>query len=59
MAALRITSQNDETSQDYLFNIACGNCGLKLEQPYKYQTERAEIDVYNTFVDDFSKQATS
>ena len=58
MAALRITSQEDETSQEpaWLFNIACGNCGLKLEKPYKYLTERAEIDVYNTFVDDFSKQ---
>ena len=62
MAALRITSQEDDTSQtetSYTFNIACGNCALKLEKPYVYHSERAEIDVYNQFVDDFAKQAAS
>jgi len=55
MLTVRITSHQDETSQDTVFSIACGNttCGLRRE--LRYPVKRADIDVYNTFVDDFAK----
>ncbi len=51
--AVRITSHQDDISQDFVINVACGNCSLRRE--LRYNTPRAEIDVYNTFVDDFVK----
>jgi len=53
MVAIRITSQEDDTSQDVVFSVACGSCGLRRE--LRYDVKRADIDVYNTFVDDFAK----
>ena len=55
MISIRITSHEDETSQDYVYEIGCGNlaCGLKREM--RYPTKRENVDVYNTFVDDFAK----
>jgi transcription elongation factor Elf1 len=53
MIAIRIKSDEDETSHDQVYDIACGNC--KLRREIRYQTKRDDIDVYNTFVDDFAK----
>jgi len=55
MITIRITSHEDETSQDTVFLVACGNltCGVRRE--FRYPAKRADIDVYNTFVDDFAR----
>lgn len=55
MVTIRITSQEDETSQDTVYLVACGNASCGLRRELRYPTKRAEIDVYNTFVDDFAK----
>ena len=55
MLTVRITSHQDETSQDTVFMVACGNTGCGLRRELRYPTRRAEIDVYNTFVDDFAR----
>jgi len=35
--------------------VACGNASCRLRREFRYQTERPEIDVYNSFVDEFVK----
>ncbi|MDV3292916.1 MAG: hypothetical protein LYZ70_01440 [Nitrososphaerales archaeon] len=55
MITIRITSHEDETSQDNVFLVACGNLACGLRRELRYPTKRADIDVYNTFVDDFAK----
>src|SRR2546428_13362587 len=55
MLTVRITSHEDETSQDTVFMVACGNTGCGLRRELRYPTRRAEIDVYNTFVDEFAR----
>lgn len=55
VVAVRITSQEDETSHDYITVVACGNASCRLRREFRFATERPEIDVYNTFVDDFAK----
>jgi transcription elongation factor Elf1 len=55
VVAVRITSQKDEASQDYITVVACGNAACKLRREFRFATEKPEIDVYNTFVDDFAK----
>ena len=55
MIAIRITSHEDETSQDNVFLVACGNLACGLRRELRYPTKRADIDAYNTFVDDFAK----
>ena len=55
MLTVRITSHQDEASQDTIFMVACGNTGCGLRRELRYPTKRAEIDVYNTFVDDFAR----
>ena len=56
VVAVRITSQQDEVSQDDITVVACGNSACKLRREYRYATEKPDIDVYNSFVDDFAKQ---
>jgi transcription elongation factor Elf1 len=53
VVAVRITSQRDDTSQDYVMVVACGSC--KLRKEFRHPTERPEIDVYNSFVDEFAR----
>ncbi len=53
MVTVRITSHEDETSQDTVFLVACGNIACSLRRELRYPTKKADIDVYNTFVDDF------
>jgi transcription elongation factor Elf1 len=53
VVAVRITSQHDEASQDYVMVVACGNASCRLRREFRYPTERPEIDVYNSFVDEF------
>jgi transcription elongation factor Elf1 len=53
MVTVRITSHEDETSQDTVFLVACGNTACSLRRELRYPTKKADIDVYNTFVDDF------
>jgi transcription elongation factor Elf1 len=55
VVAVRITSHQDETSQDYITVVACGNSNCRLRREFRFATERPEIDVYNTFVDEFVK----
>ncbi len=55
MLTIRITSREDETSQDTVFLVACGNTACGLRRELRYPVRRAEIDVYNQFVDDFAK----
>jgi transcription elongation factor Elf1 len=55
MVTVRITSHEDETSHDIVFLVACGNTACGLRRELRYPVKRADIDVYNTFVDDFIK----
>ena len=57
LISIRITSEQDEASQDYVFRVTCGNpnCPLHAGREMRYATKRANIDVYNTFVDDYAK----
>lgn len=55
VVAIRITSQKDEASQDYITVVACGNTACKVRREFRFATEKPDIDVYNTFVDDFVK----
>jgi transcription elongation factor Elf1 len=55
MITIRITSHEDETSQDTVFLVACGNLACGVRRELRYPTKRADIDVYNTFVDDFAR----
>lgn len=55
VVAVRITSQKDETSQDFITIVACGNANCRLRREFRFATEKQEIDVYNTFVDEFVK----
>lgn len=53
VVAVRITSQEDETSHDFITVVACGNSNCRLRREFRFATEKPDIDVYNTFVDDF------
>ena len=55
VVAVRITSHQDEVSQDYITIVACGNSNCKLRREFRFATQKPDIDVYNTFVDDFAK----
>jgi transcription elongation factor Elf1 len=55
VVAVRITSHQDDTSQDYITTVACGNSNCRLRREFRFVAARPEIDVYNTFVDDFVK----
>ena len=55
VVAVRITSQQDEVSQDFITVVACGNSQCRLRREFRFPTEKPDIDVYNTFVDDFAK----
>jgi transcription elongation factor Elf1 len=55
VVAVRTTSHQDETSQDYITVVACGNNNCKLRREFRFPTDKPDIDVYNTFVDDFVK----
>lgn len=60
LISIRITSDIDEGaegSQDYIFRVTCGNpnCPLHAGREMRYPYKRADIDVYNTFVDDYAK----
>ncbi len=57
MTTIRITSDQDDESQDYVFKVTCGNpnCPLHAGRELRYPFKRADIDVYNTFVDDYAK----
>ena len=55
VVAVRITSQKDDVSQDYITVVACGNEACKLRHEFRFAAEKPDIDVYNQFVDDFAK----
>jgi transcription elongation factor Elf1 len=55
VVAVRITSHEDEASHDFITVVACGNASCKLRREFRFPTEKPDIDVYNTFVDDFVK----
>ncbi len=55
MQTIRITSHEDEASQDNVYLVACGNVTCNLRRELRYPAKRDNIDVYNTFVDDFAK----
>jgi transcription elongation factor Elf1 len=56
MISMRITLHQDETSQDYIMVVACGNCkDPPTRHEYRFPVAKAEIDVYNLFVDEFVK----
>lgn len=57
MTTIRITSEEDEESHDQVFKVTCGNpsCPLHAGREMRYSFKRADIDVYNTFVDDYAK----
>jgi transcription elongation factor Elf1 len=55
VVAVRITSQEDEMSHDFVTVVACGNASCKLRREFRFATDKPAIDVYNTFVDDFIK----
>ena len=55
VVAIRITSHEDAESQDNVYQIGCGNPSCNLRREFRYPMKRADIDVYNQFVDDFAK----
>lgn len=55
VVAVRITSHQDELSQDFVTVVACGNANCKLRHEFRFLTQKPDIDVYNTFVDDFAR----
>jgi transcription elongation factor Elf1 len=55
MVTIRITSHKDEAAGDMVYLVACGNIPCSLRRELRYPYERAPIDVYNTFVDDFAR----
>ncbi len=57
LISIRITSEQDDATQDFVFRVTCGNpnCPLHAGREMRYATKRANIDVYNTFVDDYAK----
>ncbi|MGA2663950.1 MAG: hypothetical protein ABSF83_03315 [Nitrososphaerales archaeon] len=55
VVAVRITSHQDDVSQDFVTVVACGSAGCKLRREFRFPTDKPDIDVYNTFVDDFAK----
>ena len=57
MITIRIASEEDEISHDNVYKITCGNpsCPLHSGRELRYATKRADIDVYNTFVDDYAR----
>jgi transcription elongation factor Elf1 len=57
MVTIRITSDEDAESHDTVFKVTCGNpsCPLHAGREMRYATKRADIDVYNTFVDDYAR----
>lgn len=55
VVAVRITSQKDEVTQDYITVVACGNASCRLRREFRFAQPKPDIDVYNTFVDDFAK----
>lgn len=57
LISIRITSDQDQASQDFVFRVTCGNpnCPLHAGREMRYSTKKANIDVYNTFVDDYAK----
>lgn len=55
MVSVRITSHHDEEAGDFVFEIACGNLTCSIHREFRYPQKRADIDVYNTFVDDFAR----
>lgn len=57
MITIRIASEEDEISHDNVYKITCGNPGCPLHngRELRYATKRADIDVYNTFVDDYAR----
>jgi len=55
VVAVRITTNQDEISQDYITVVACGNSGCRLRREFRFPVERPDIDVYATFVDEFAK----
>jgi len=55
VVSVRITSQEDEASHDFVTVVACGNASCRLRREFRFATERPAIDVYNTFVDDFMR----
>jgi len=56
MVAVRITSQLDDTSHDYVTVVACGHCtNPPTRKEYRFPSQRPDIDIYNMFVDDFVK----
>ena len=42
-------------SHDFITVVACGNVNCKLRREFRFATKKPDIDVYNTFVDDFAK----
>lgn len=55
VVAVRITSQQDETSSDFVTTIACGNAACRLRREFRFPAEKPDIDVYAMFVDEFAK----
>ena len=50
---MRITSHEDEVSHDFITVVACGNASCRLRREFRFATDKPDIDVYNTFVDEF------
>ena len=55
VVAVRITSQKDDASGDFITTVACGNAACKLRREFRFPTQKPDIDVYATFVDEFAK----
>ena len=52
---MRITSQKDDATGDFITSVACGNSACRVRREFRFATQRPDIDVYNTFVDEFAK----
>lgn len=38
-----------------VYQVACGNLACNERREFRYPMKKADIDVYNTFVDDFAR----
>lgn len=58
MVTVRVTSHEDDVSHDVIYLVACGNTACGVRREFRYPMRKEDIDVYNTFVDDYVRAST-
>ncbi|MEM4312162.1 MAG: hypothetical protein QXX95_07220 [Nitrososphaerales archaeon] len=55
--AVRVLSPKEKKATEFKLKVVCGNCNLNKEYIFNRKVEY--IDVYNRFVDEFTKEVIS